>query len=102
MTSNSGVTIYHNSPHNGYIRSFFGAASVFANIGEVNERDGRKKSDVIKIRIPTSLFVELSCGDYVFLGKSDSIVPKKDDCFVIKEFSDNRRGASPHWRILAG
>ena len=90
MTANSGVTIYHFSPDNGYVRSFFEKASVF------------KTSDLIKIRIPTRLYTHLACGDYVFLGKSDNIVPQKEKCFMIKEYSDNRRGVNPHWRILAG
>ncbi|MBQ4109704.1 MAG: hypothetical protein IJC74_02355 [Clostridia bacterium] len=94
MLTNKGVTVYHFTGHSGYLRYFYSDASVHSVF--------KNGSDLVKIRIPTTLFIPVCNGDYVFLGKSDAIVPEKEKCVRVTEFSDNRRGVNPHWRIVAG
>lgn len=95
MLTNGGVTLYHFTGHSGYVRYYYGVA----NIHSSQKKEG---TDLVKIRIPTALFVPVCNGDYLFLGKSESIIPEKEKCVRVTEFSDNRRGANPHWRIIAG
>ncbi|MCR4692885.1 MAG: hypothetical protein K5664_03295 [Firmicutes bacterium] len=100
MTTDSIITIWHlNEDEESYKRQVF-RAFVYKNIKAVSDKSGMKKDNTVKIRIPTQIDIPLSIGDYVRIGKhTDSPIRGKD--FKIVEFADNRKGANPHWRIVA-
>lgn len=65
-----------------------------------SQADGLKYSRECKVRIPGIFTIDISTGDRILRGKSDSISPDKKSLEVVG-FSDNRKGINPHWLVMA-
>ncbi len=106
MTTNAKVTLWHFDKNTESFRR-----AVFENVyvsrkekiskNRIKQR-GFYSEDNCKIRIPTQENIEAAVGDYVYIGESSSEIPDRSMALKLVEISDNRRGASPHWRLSCG
>lgn len=100
MTCNASITVYHlNEENDTYEKRIF--PEVFRTYTErvLGEKGGFARSDISRVRIPTSEDISVFVGDYVFFGNSQSDVPDKEICLKVMGVRDNRQGANPHWRL---
>lgn len=93
------VTIWHG-----------GKATTFdCIIGSISVKDdkngikqyGYHDASTISVRIFTETAMEADIGDCVRLGTHSGNADRNGD-YKITEIRDNRRGASPHYRIICG
>lgn len=99
MTRNNKVTVWH-----------AGKAAVFdCIIGNISLKDakngikqyGYHDDSEISVRIFTDADLEADISDCVRLGAHSGNADRGSD-FKITEIRDNRRGASPHYKIICG
>ena len=98
MTTNGFVTIYHLSADGGGYSPSVHRASVYFGGGVRSDSCGFSDDSFCKIRIPSSRGIDISCNDYVFIGKTDAPL-NKDRCFRVSSFAFNGRGGQRHVRI---
>ena len=110
MVTNGSVTLWHigevdkktrmNAPSR---RQFFPKASVQKDIKTMVTEGGLKTADVIKIRIPGNMDVEIQNGDKLIVGSCMDAEPPKN-AFTVMGFADNRKGspAVRHWKVICG
>lgn len=63
---------------------------------------GFAAANEFSVRIFTDSAITVLQGDYIALEGSSEDEPNRNECFVITEVTDNRRGTSPHWRLVCG
>lgn len=106
MTTKDCITLWHLKDNKtGFLRSFFSKAHVhtrdsFTKSG-IKEK-GFHPSGTASVRIPTNEKIVVSPGDYIQVGEHSGDEPDYGNAFRITAVSDNRRGASPHWKLLCG
>lgn len=63
---------------------------------------GLHARDAAVVRIPTDKYIDAACGDYIRIGEYEDEMPDRGNSLKVVCVSDNRRGASPHWRLSCG
>lgn len=63
---------------------------------------GLHSKDAAVVRIPTNKYIDVACGDYIRIGEYEDEMPDRGNALKVVAISDNRRGASPHWRLSCG
>lgn len=63
---------------------------------------GLHSKDSAVVRIPTDKCIDVACGDYIRIGECEDDMPDRGNALKVVSVSDNRRGASPHWRLSCG
>ena len=54
------------------------------------------------VRIFTREEIDVSPGDYLYVGECYEVLPPIENALKIIEVKDNRRGGQKHWRIVCG
>ena len=100
MTTNEVITIWHyDEEAEKYTAQYF-MAHVHHTKKRASANDkGASARSILKIRIPMTEDAGLHLGDYVFIGAT-AVGPARGKDWKICEIADNRRGSSPHWRVL--
>lgn len=75
-------------------------ASIYGRVAVAAENGGNKNASKHFLRIPTLEAVDIATGDYIYFGTSEAESPERSACVRVCEYSDNRRGANPHWRVV--
>lgn len=100
MKTNARLTLYHfDSATETYHRQYFDAVSLYTAVKSAAADGGFVYDNTFKIRIPTKAAIEIDTGDYVYIGFTQDTEPDKRRCCKVMEYSDNRRGGLPHWRL---
>lgn len=106
LECNNIITIVHHSKETDddlYICKAYDNASWYKRNTITTSADGAKPVNTYEARIMTAEGVDVALGDYVVLGKVESIDKPSDlkehDHFRITAIGDNRRGMLAHWRL---
>ncbi len=101
MLTNSCAVLYHyDEKSQNWSRSFFPCAYVFRSAESSVSPAEFSISNRAVIRIPDHAKTDISVGDYVLIGKSDSLEPDTSLCFRVTGFSKNTFGTAPHLKII--
>ncbi len=102
MTANNLVTIWHRCgdafEKNCYKANILLKVSLDKN--GIKEK-GLHYGTMCEIRIPSQKDIGASLGDYAGIGSCSDNEPDLRRDFKVIELSDNRRGGSPHFKIVA-
>lgn len=100
MLTNGDITLYHLQEDETYLPRLYRGVSICARTMTVPAHHGVQSDDLCVVRIPTGEAVLVAIGDCVLLEASQQATPDKARCRRVVGFSDNRRGCTPHWRIV--
>ncbi|MBE7012198.1 MAG: hypothetical protein E7415_05945 [Ruminococcaceae bacterium] len=101
MLTNSSAVLYHyNEKSENWVRTFFPCAFVFRSTDSSVSSGNLSQSNRAVIRIPDYAKTDISIGDYLLIGKSNSTEPDSSLCFKVTAFSKNTFGSSPHLKII--
>lgn len=103
MNKMTTLTFYHyDEVSETWNKRIFNKATVYRVSGISDEKAGRKRDDIAKIRIFSNLkSIEVYVGDYVFFGAGTENQPDKNKCLCVSAVCDRQIGTKPHWRIEA-
>ena len=107
MITQGGITLWHDAGDDKEtrmelpaVRQYFPHASIQKDIKAVVD-NGLKTADVVKIRIPGDMEIQIKNGDRLMLGEHDeSEAPQ--EAFTVVGFADSRKGspAVRHWKVV--
>ena len=101
MTTMHSVTVWHPDESGFLCRVFHAHINMMNQIDKSGiKQKGFYSSSQCKFRIPTIEKIDVYVGDYVRVGEYSGNPDRTKD-FKITEIADNRRGGTPHYRLLA-
>lgn len=109
MITQTGLTLWHDGGYDKEtrmelppVRQYFPQVSLQKDM-KATVNNGLQTADVLRIRIPGSIEIQIQNGDRVMLGDhSETEAP--DDAFTVLSYADNRKGSPPvwHWKVICG
>lgn len=107
MITNGSVTLWHSGGYDPKtrmdlpsVRQYFPAASIQKDI-KVVEDSGLKTDDLLRIRIPGEMEIQIKNGDRLMIGEYTEQEPP-DAAYTVTGFADNRKGSRAvwHWKLV--
>lgn len=107
MITNGSVTLWHSGGYDPKtrmdlpsVRQYFPRASIQKDI-KVVEDSGLKTADMLRIRIPGGMDIEIKNGDRLMIGEQLDQEPP-NHAYTVTGFADNRKGSRAvwHWKLV--
>ena len=107
MITQTSMTLFHEGFDTStrmemHKKQFFPNVSMQKDIVSNITDGGLKSANVIKIRIPISITVDIANGDKVVLGECDDTTPPAEKSHTVIGYADNRKGSPKmwHWKVV--
>ena len=105
MKAENSITLWHFDDTGVCNRLVFPYAHIYLKRGVTKsgiKEKGFHSDDSLVVRIPGNEQIDVSLGDYVAPGEHKSQDPDFRCALKVTVICDNRRGLSPHWKLLCG